>query len=123
MIQMKPLDPAFPIQQQLGEPETGPVVLLNVFTLEAADEDAFLAAWERDAAYMKAQPGYISTHLHRAVGPSPAYFNEAVWESLETFRSAFSDPGFRATLSDYPSTAVASPHLFRRVAVPGLCLG
>lgn len=122
MIEMKPLDPAFPIQQQLGEKETGPVVLVNVFTLDATDEAGFLEAWEKDAAYMKSRPGYISAQLHRAVGPSPAYFNSAVWESLEAFRGAFSDPAFRAKLADYPSSAVTSPHLFRRVAVPGICV-
>ena len=121
-MEMKPLDPAFPLQQQLAEAGSGPVVLLNVFTLAAEDESAFLTAWEQDANFMKAQPGYISTQLHRAVGPSPAYFNEAVWDSLEAFRAAFSDPGFRAKLSDYPSSAVTSPHLFKRVAIHGLCV-
>lgn len=122
MLQMKPLDPAFPIQQQLGEAETGPLVLVNLFTLDPADEAVFLDAWKKDAAFMKAQPGYISTQLHRAVGASPTYFNSAVWESLEAFRGAFSDPAFRAKLADYPSSAVTSPHLFQRVAVAGVCV-
>ena len=121
MIQMKPLDPAYSIQQQLAE-EAAPVVLVNLFTLDPADEPAFLDAWRNDAAYMKAQPGFISTQLHRAVGKSPAYFNYAVWESVEIFRAAFADPGFRARLADYPSSATASPHLFQRVAVPGICI-
>lgn len=122
MIQMKPLDPAFPIREQLGENEPGPVVLVNVFTLDASDEAAFLHAWEKDAVFMKSQPGFISTQLHRAVGASPTYFNSAVWESLEACRGAFSDPIFQAKLSDYPSSAVTSPHLFKRVAVPGICV-
>ena len=122
MVQMKPFDPAFPIQRQLGEEESGAVVLVNVFTLDAADEAAFMSAWTSDALYMKARPGFISTQLHRAVGPSPAYFNYAVWESLEAFRAAFSDAGFRAKLANYPSSAIASPHLFQRVAVPGICV-
>ena len=71
---------------------------------------------------MKTRPGYISTQLHRAVGDSFTYFNYAVWESVELFRGAFSDPGFRARLEDYPSSAVASPHLFQRVAVSGICV-
>lgn len=122
MTQMKPLDPAFPIQAQLGEQETGPLVLVNVFTLSPPDEVAFVDAWKNDALYMKARPGFISTQLHRAVGASPCYFNYAVWESLKAFRAAFSDPAFRAKLGDYPSSAVASPHLFQRVAVPGVCV-
>lgn len=121
MVQMKPLDPAFPIQQQLTR-EAAPVVLVNLFTVDPTDEAAFLEAWAKDAAHMKARPGFISTQLHRAVGESPTYFNYAVWESVEMFRAAFSDPGFRARLEDYPSSATGSPHLFQRVAVPGVCV-
>ena len=120
-MEMKPLDPAFPIQQQLGLSDEGPVVLVNLFTLDAADEAAFLEAWAVDAAYMKARPGFISTQLHRALGTSPAYLNYAVWETLDGFRAAFSDPGFQAKLADYPASAVVAPHLFHRVAVPGIC--
>ena len=121
MVQFKPPDPTFPIQQQLEE-RGGPVVLVNLFTLDQADEGAFLQAWTEDAAYMKTRPGYISTQLHRAVGGSCSYLNSAVWESVELFRDAFLDPTFRARLEDYPLSAVASPHLFKRLAVPGICV-
>lgn len=121
-MQMKSLDPNFTIQQQLAEEKTGPLVLINVFTLDSADEAAFIKAWSDDAAYMKARPGFISTQLHRAVGDSPTYFNHAVWESLDAFCAAFSDPIFRAKLADYPSSATALPHLFKRVAMPGVCV-
>lgn len=121
-MQVKPLDPAFPMQQQLGEKDAGRVVLVNVFTLDAADEDAFLTAWRADARLMKSRDGFISTQLHRAVGPSPCYFNYAVWETLDAFRAAFSDPAFQAKLGDYPSSAATAPHLFKPVAVPGICV-
>ena len=121
-MQMKPLNPDFTIQQQLAEPETGPLVLVNIFALDTADEAAFMQAWSEDAAYMKARPGFISAQLHRAVGDSPLYFNHAVWESLEAFRATFSDPGFQAKMARYPSSTSASPHLFKRVAVPGICV-
>ena len=120
-MQMKPLDPAFSIQQQLEMPDPGPVVLANLFTLDTVDEAAFLAAWAVDAAYMKARPGFISTQLHRALGSSPAYLNYAVWETLDAFRAAFGDPGFKAKLADYPDSVVIAPHLFQRIAVPGIC--
>ena len=121
-MEVKPLDPAFSMQQQLGENDEGPVVLANVFTLEAADEDAFMKAWEVDAGFMRSREGFISTQLHRAVGPSPCYFNYAVWETIDSFRAAFSDPSFQAKLDDYPSSATTMPHLFKRVAVPGICV-
>lgn len=121
MSLMRPLDPAFPIERQLAVDAVS-VVLVNVFTLDAADEQAFLQVWQDDAAFMKRQPGFISTQLHRAIGESTAYLNYAVWESTADFRAAFSHPEFRAKLSAYPSSAVASPHLFRKVAVPGICV-
>ena len=120
MSLLKPLDPNFPITEQITL-DAAPVVLINVFTLDAPDEDAFLAAWADDGAFMKAQPGFLSTQLHRALGPSPTYLNYAVWESTAHFHAAFSHPEFRAKLSAYPASAVASPHLFQKVAAPGLC--
>jgi heme-degrading monooxygenase HmoA len=121
MSLMRPLDPAFPIDRQLAIDATS-VVLINVFTLDKADEQTFLQAWQNDAAFMKHQPGFIWTQLHRAIGESPTYLNYAVWESTDAFRAAFTHPQFRAKLSAYPSSAVASPHLFQKVAVPGVCV-
>jgi heme-degrading monooxygenase HmoA len=117
---LRPLDPAFPIERQLAV-DASPVVLVNVFTLDKADEPAFLKAWHDDALFMKQQPGFISTQLHRAIGESPTYLNYAVWETTARFRAAFTNPAFRAKLSVYPSSAVATPHLFQKVAVPGVC--
>jgi heme-degrading monooxygenase HmoA len=121
MAAIRPLDPAFPIDRQIGI-DAGPVVLVNLFTLDKADEPAFLAAWEDDAGFMKRQPGFISTQLHRALGENATYLNTAVWESTARFRAAFTNPGFRAKLATYPASAVASPHLFQRVAVTDVCV-
>ncbi|MBV8615146.1 MAG: antibiotic biosynthesis monooxygenase [Acetobacteraceae bacterium] len=118
---LRPLDPAFPIERQIAV-DTSPIVLINVFTLDKPDEQSFLQAWQDDANFMKRQPGFISTQLHRAIGESPTYLNYAVWESTAHFRDAFTHPEFRAKLSTYPSSAVASPHLFQKVAVPGICV-
>jgi heme-degrading monooxygenase HmoA len=118
---MRPLDPDFPIERQLALDATG-VVLVNLFTLDRTDEQTILQAWQNDAAFMKRQPGFISTQLHRAIGENPTYLNYAVWESTADFRAAFSHPEFRAKLSAYPSSAVASPHLFQKFAVPGICV-
>src|SRR5437016_4876404 len=120
IMPLRPLDPAFPIERQLAI-DTAPVVLVNVFTLDKADEQAFLQTWQDDSAFMKRQPGFISTQLHRAIGESPTYMNVAVWESTAHFRAAFTHPEFRAKISGYPASAVASPHLFQKVAVPAIC--
>ena len=118
---LRPLDPAFPIDRQIAI-DASPVMLVNVFTLASADEETFLGVWQDDANFMKRQPGFISTQLHRAIGESATYLNYAVWETTADFRAAFSHPEFRAKLSAYPSSAVASPHLFQKVAVSGICV-
>ena len=118
---LRPLDPDFPIARHLGI-DAGPVVLVNLFTLTKADEPAFLKIWQEDAGFMKRQPGFISTQLHRALGENPTYLNYAVWESTAAFRAAFSNPDFQAKLAAYPASAVASPHLFQRIAVTDICV-
>ena len=120
-LAIRPMDPTFPIDVQLAV-DASPVVLINVFTLDKDDEQALLEAWEHDAQFMKQQPGFISTQLHRAIGESPTYLNYAVWESTTAFRAAFTNPEFLARLSSYPPSAVATPHLFRKVAIPGICV-
>jgi hypothetical protein len=71
---------------------------------------------------MKEPPGFIWTQLHRAIAESPTYLNYAVRESTADFRGAFAHPDFRAKLSAYPSSAVASPHVFQKLAVPDICV-
>lgn len=122
MSLLRPLDPSFPIERQIAI-EAGPVVLVNVVTLDKADEQTFLKTWQDDAAFMKRQPGFISTQLHRGIGGSGVFLNYAVWESVEAFRAAFSQPEFQEALGKYPENIVASPHLFQKIAVPGICTG
>ena len=121
MVNLKPLDPEFPIEQQLGI-EAGPVVLVNVFTVDPSDQEALVEAWRSDALWMKRQPGYISTQLHKAVGGSSMYLNYAVWDSVADFRAAFSNPEFQSALGHYPSSAAAAPHLFEKIAVRNCCV-
>jgi heme-degrading monooxygenase HmoA len=122
MLQLKPLDSAVPIFQQI-QVEQAPVVLVNVFTVAEADTPALLTAWAADASWMKKQPGYISTQLHRGIAGSTVFLNYAIWESVAHFRAAFGHPDFKSALEHYPSSAVASPHLFERLTVPNLCVG
>jgi quinol monooxygenase YgiN len=121
MPQLRPLDPNFPITGQLAV-AASPAVLVNVFTVDAADVDALLKAWEKDALWMKQQSGFISTQLHRAIGDSYLFMNYAVWESVDHFRQAFTNPTFQSALAAYPDSAVISPHLFQKMTVANLCV-
>ncbi|RJL20292.1 antibiotic biosynthesis monooxygenase family protein [Pectobacterium polaris] len=117
----KPLDEKFPFDRQLGI-AAAPLVLINLFTVvDPADEEGFLDAFKAAAEVITKQPGFISMQLHRAIGDSPTYLNYVMWESTEAVRAAFTDPEFLAKLPAYPSSVVASPHLFEKVAVPGFC--
>lgn len=64
MVKLASLDDNISIIDQLGENKS-PVVLVNVFTVDPSEADNVLAAWTRDAAFMKRQPGFIWTQLHR----------------------------------------------------------
>jgi heme-degrading monooxygenase HmoA len=121
MLQLAELDDRVPLGDQLAQ-EVGPVILINTFHVAPEDADALLEAWAADAAYLKQQPGFISAQLHRGIGGSGVFLNHAVWESVQAFRNAFGDPQFQATFARYPDSTVASPHLFQKVAVPGICV-
>ncbi len=121
MLQLRAMNPAFPIERQLRL-EKGPVVLVNLFTLDKAEEAAMLEAWTDDAQFLQRQSGFISTQLHRAIGEGCAYLNYAIWESNAAFRAAFEHPEFQTKLSDYPSSVISAPHLFKKIAIPGICV-
>jgi heme-degrading monooxygenase HmoA len=121
MLQRIEMDERVGLTDQLAE-EVGPVILINTFKVAPEDVDTLLEAWAADAAYLKTRPGFISTQLHRGIGGSCVFLNHAVWESVAAFRNAFGDPQFQATFARYPDSTVASPHLFQKVAVPGICV-
>jgi heme-degrading monooxygenase HmoA len=121
MLQRIEMDKQVRLADQLAE-EVGPVILINTFQVAPDDVDALLQAWAADAAYLKTKPGFIATQLYRGVAGSCTFLNHAVWESVQAFRDAFADPQFQATFARYPDSTVASPHLFQKVAVPGICV-
>jgi heme-degrading monooxygenase HmoA len=104
------------------EQEVAPVILINTFTVNADEAPQLLNAWAADAAWMRQQPGFISTQLHRGIAGSCVFLNYAVWESTEHFKRAFTHPEFRSHLAHYPASTRVSPHLFQKVAVPGICV-
>jgi quinol monooxygenase YgiN len=109
------------LSEQLEE-SVGPIVLINKFKVTPEEADQFLKAWEKDATYFKSQPGFISAQLHRGIGGSGVFVNYAVWESTALFKKALSKINLQELLSDYPASTVASPHIFKKVAVPGICM-
>ena len=121
MVSFADMDEKVSIQAQL-EDAGGPVILINKFAVKPDEAEELVRAWADDAAWMKLQPGFISTQLHRGIAGSGVFLNYAVWESTAHFRAAFTNPEFRAKLCRYPSSTLVSPHLFRKVAVSGICV-
>jgi len=121
MSKLAEMDRTVTLFDQLRE-EGGPVTLVNTLVVSPDDADQLLAVWATDAAIMKRQPGFISTQLHRGIAGSGTFLNYAVWETVAHFRAAFGNPEFQAQLGHYPEGMIASPHLFRPVAVSGICV-
>src|SRR5499427_418450 len=120
-MRLREMDDQVTYAQQLRH-DDGPVVLINQFTLAPGDAGQFPQLWAADAAFMKQQPGFISTQLHRGTAGSTTYINVAVWESAVALGRAFGSPEFQARAARYPDSTVAAPHVFTKVAIPGICM-
>ncbi|HMD55956.1 MAG TPA: antibiotic biosynthesis monooxygenase family protein [Solirubrobacteraceae bacterium] len=115
------MDEQITYMQQLQQ-DDGPVVLINQFNVTAADAALLLEVWADDAEFMKTQPGFISTQLHRGTSGSTTFMNVAAWESARALGDAFRSPEFQERVARYPDSTVAAPHVFQKVAVAGICL-
>ncbi len=123
MLKHVELDPNFALQQQYQVQSEKTTVLLNVFSVAPEDAEAFKKAWRNDAEFFKRQPGYISAQLHQGIGDSHMWFNYAVFENTAAFAATNVQPEFKPLRAGYPDSATAHPHLFRRVAIDGICVG
>jgi quinol monooxygenase YgiN len=121
MAKFVEMDEKVTLSAQMEE-NIGPVILINKFNVNPEDIDQFLKAWTVDAEYFKSQPGFISAQLHRGIGGSGTFINYAVWESTAHLRKAVNNIDIQARLSKYPASTVVSPHIFKKVAVPGICV-
>jgi quinol monooxygenase YgiN len=122
MAKLVEMDERASIFAQMEE-NVGPVILINKFSVDPEEFDLFLKGWAAEAEKFKEQPGFISTQLHKGIGGSGIFINYAVWESVEHFKRAVNtvmDPQDR--MSAYPPSTAASPHLFKKVAIPGICV-
>jgi heme-degrading monooxygenase HmoA len=120
-MELREMDEHVTYLQQLQE-DDGPVVLINEFNVNPEETVTFITVWADDAAFMKRQPGFISTQLHRGTAGSSIFVNVAVWESARALGEAFRSPEFQRRAARYPEKAIATPHLFKKAAVPGICV-
>ncbi len=82
--------PAISAEDEVGNVEPHPVVLINVFQVPEGSLDETVVFWEAARDFLKDQPGYLSTALHRSLLPDARFqlVNIARWENAEAFRNA-----------------------------------
>lgn len=107
------------------EAETGPsrpVTLMNSFVVPEGRDEAFVKLWMESSEYFRAQPGFLSLRLHRAVTPGTPYryVNVARWASDAAYRAPHGTEEFRRLVSqeawkEFPS----SPILYEVVIAVG----
>ncbi len=107
--------------KQVNE-DASPVILINKFNVDPEEVDEFLKAFAATGEFMKKQPGFISAQLHRGIAGSCAFLNYEVWESADHFKRTITSPGFQSSIVGLPPRTIMSPHLFKKLAVPGLCV-
>jgi hypothetical protein len=67
-------------------------------------------------------PEAISLQLHQEIAGSHVFVAYLVFESTEDIRQLYKNPDFPSKLSEYPANAVSFTHLFKKAAVPGICV-
>src|SRR5216683_2055636 len=80
------------------------VVLINAFEVPEGQDEAFIRGWEQARGFLRTQPGYLSSSLHRSISPGAdfRFVNVARWASERAFRAATTRPEFRAAAPPYP---------------------
>ena len=127
MAKFVEMDDKVKFKDQIEEKIMGSVILINKFNVAQGKVEQFLKDWGEDATNFKQQPGFISTQLHKGIGKSSVFINYAVWESMEHYKKAVNKILFRSKsrsplLKYDDESLVISPHLFKKVAVPGICV-
>ena len=122
MFKMQEMDGFVAHDEQIKDESPDAVVLVNVFHVNPEQGDELMAVWGDLLRTFKSQPGFISAQFHRGTAGSGTFLNYSVWESVTHYRAAYENPAFRARLTEYPDSAVATPHLFHRVAIENVCV-
>ena len=121
MVKIVEMDEKITLAKQLDE-DAGPIIVMNKFNVGPDEIDEFLKVFAKTTEIFKQQPGFISAQLHRGIAGSSTFVNYVVWESAAHFKQAFNRPEFRSNMADVLPNTVMSPHLFKKVAVPGICV-
>ena len=93
------------------------VTLINVFTVDPADQQRLIEAWQRATDdVMRHRPGFISANIHRSLDGTKVV-NYAQWESREAFQAMLQDPEAGPLLQELAAIATPAPVLCEVVSV------
>ena len=121
MVKIVETDEKVTLSTQLEE-DIGAVILMNKFNVGHDEVEEFLKVFAETTRYFKQQPGFISAQLHRGIAGSSTFVNYVVWESVAKFKDAFNNLEFRSNMAGNLPNSTMSPHLFKKVAVPDICV-
>ena len=121
MVKIIEMDERITLEKQLDE-DAGPIIVMNKFNVGPDEIDEFLKVFAKTTEKFKQQPGFISAQLHRGIAGSSTFVNYVVWESAAHFKQAFNREEFKSNMVSVLPNTVMSPHLFKKVAVPGICV-
>jgi len=96
-----------------------PVVLINIFQVAPAQEEAFVAAWKEARDHLTQQDGYVSTKLHESLQADARFrfVNVAQWKSAQQYQAAVSTEAFRQIGQRIGANSKeATPALYRVIA-------
>jgi quinol monooxygenase YgiN len=120
-MELRDVDDRVTYVEQLQE-DSGPIVLINEFSVAPEDVERFLEVWADNLAVTKRQPGFISMQAYRGTAGSTTFGMMAVWESAKALGQAFLSPEFQGLAAGYPASTVAAPHVFEKLAIAGVCV-
>jgi heme oxygenase (mycobilin-producing) len=86
---------------------TGAVVLIHLFEVPAAADEAFVAGWERARDFLRDQDGYLATELHRSLAADAdfRFVNLGRYQSPQAFQAAVRHADFQRAAAAIPYRA------------------
>ncbi len=93
------------------------VVLINVFTVEAKNQQRLVEAWQRGTEeVMRHLPGFVSANIHRSLDGTKVV-NYAQWDSAEAFAASLDIPEVGAYFKELADIGTPAPVLCEVVSV------
>jgi heme-degrading monooxygenase HmoA len=105
------------MSQTTIKPDTPLVTLINVFTVDPADQQRLIALWQQATDdIIRNLPGFISANIH-ASPDGTKVVNYAQWESAEAFNAMRQNPTASAHLRALAQIGTPAPVLCNVISV------